>query len=163
MLLLEIDKVKKYYGDRLILEIDNLLVYSQDKIGIVGINGAGKSTLLNMLCSKSSCDEGWIKMYGRYSYITQIDEPENISENEKNTLSGGEKTKLKIQSAFNKNSSILLADEPTSNLDIAGIQMLEKKLKNYKGAIFIVSHDRQLLDNVCNKILELNNGKNKII
>jgi macrolide transport system ATP-binding/permease protein len=162
MLLLEINKVKKYYADRLIIDIDNLLVYTGDKIGIVGVNGAGKSTLLNMLCSKSSCDEGSIKMYGGYSYITQIDEPENISENEKNTLSGGEKTKLKIQNAFNKNSSVLLADEPTCNLDIAGIKMLEKKLKNYKGSILIVSHDRELLDNVCNKIIELDNGKIKL-
>ncbi|WP_027624018.1 ribosomal protection-like ABC-F family protein [Clostridium lundense] len=162
MLLLEINKVKKYYGDRLIMDIDNLLVYSGDKIGIVGVNGAGKSTLLNIICNKSFCDEGSIKMYESYSYITQIDEPENISENEKNTLSGGEKTKLKIQNAFDKNSGILLADEPTSNLDIAGIQMLEKKLKNYKGSILIVSHDRELLDNVCNKILELDNGKVKL-
>ncbi len=162
MLLLEINKVKKYYSDRVILEIDNLLVYSEDKIGIVGINGVGKTTLLNILSSKCSCDEGSIKMYGSYSYITQIDEPQNISENEKNTLSGGEKTKLKIQNAFNENSSMIFADEPTSNLDIAGIKMLEKKLKNYKGSILIVSHDRELLDNVCNKIFELNNGKIKL-
>ena len=42
MLIIECSKIKKYYGDRLILDIDNLNIYSEDRIGVVGLNGAGK-------------------------------------------------------------------------------------------------------------------------
>ncbi len=74
-------------------------------------------------------------------------------------LSGGEETRLKIDQAIQRNAGILLADEPTSHLDLEGIKKLEKVLQRYKGAVAIVSHDRSLLNNVCNKILEIENGK----
>src|SRR5690606_21213092 len=77
MLLLEATNIKKYFGDRLILDIEGLNIYSEDRIGIVGVNGAGKTTLINILSQKLEPDEGWIKLYGNYSYISQLDEPES--------------------------------------------------------------------------------------
>jgi len=174
MLNLEINNLKKYFGDKLILEIDNLKVYSEDKIGIVGVNGAGKSTLLNILCRKLQADEGSIKHYGNYSYISQLEEPNyNVKDNElfskfnlknknNNDLSGGEKTRFKIAEAFSEKSSILFADEPTSNLDISAVKMFEEMLVKFDGGVMLVSHDRELLDSVCNKILEIENGKVKL-
>lgn len=173
MLNLEINNLKKYFCDRLILEIDNLKVYSEDKIGIVGLNGAGKSTLLNILCSKIEADEGYIKVYGSYSYISQLEEPnydvrdkELCSKfklnNNNNNLSGGEKTRFKIAEAFSKKCSVLFADEPTSNLDISAVKIFEEMLSNFNGGVMLVSHDRELLDSVCNKILEIENGKVKL-
>lgn len=174
MLNLEISNLKKYFGDRLILEIDNLKVYSEDKIGIVGVNGAGKSTLLNILCTKIEKDEGDIKHYGSYSYISQLEEPNyevkdnelcskfNLKNKDNSNLSGGEKTRFKIAEAFSKKSSILFADEPTSNLDISAVKMFEEMLLNFNGSVMLVSHDRELLDSVCNKILEIENGKVKL-
>ncbi|WP_234122788.1 ribosomal protection-like ABC-F family protein [Clostridium hydrogenum] len=174
MLNLEINNLKKYFGDRLILDIDNLKVYSEDKIGIVGVNGAGKSTLLNILCENTEKDEGFIKHYGSYSYISQLGEPNyNVNDNElcskfnlknktNDNLSGGEKTRFKIAEAFSKKSSILFADEPTSNLDISAVKMFEEMISKFSGAVMLVSHDRELLDKVCNKILEIENGKVKL-
>lgn len=49
MLLIECNKIKKYYSDRLILDIDSLNIYSEDRIGIVGLNDLGKTTLINIL------------------------------------------------------------------------------------------------------------------
>jgi len=55
--------------------------------------------------------------------------------------------------------ALLLLDEPTNHLDIESIQWLEEFLKNYYGAILIVSHDRALLDNITNRTIEITNGK----
>ena len=52
MQLIKVNKLKKYYGDRLILNIDKLEIFEGDKIGLVGVNGAGKTTLLNIICGK---------------------------------------------------------------------------------------------------------------
>ncbi len=174
MLNLEINNLKKYFGDRLILDISNLKVYSEDRIGIIGVNGAGKSTLLNILCSKLAKDEGYVKHYGEYSYIRQLEEPNhailnnalygkfNLKDKDTDNLSGGEKTRFKIAEAFSEGSSMLFADEPTSNLDISAIKIFEKMLLAFNGAVMIVSHDRELLDRVCNKILEMENGQYKL-
>ncbi|AKN29687.1 ABC transporter [Clostridium carboxidivorans P7] len=174
MLLIEGSNIKKYFGDRLILDIDNLKVYSEDRIGIVGANGVGKTTLVNMLSKRFEPDEGLIKLYGKYSYISQLGEPDSkiISDemaskfgvaamwNEK--MSGGEKTRFKLAYSLECNSSLIFADEPTSNMDIEGIECMEEKFKEYKGALIIISHDRSFLDKLCNKIWEIEHGKIKI-
>lgn len=54
---------------------------------------------------------------------------------------------------------VLLLDEPTNHLDIAGVEWLESYLKKYKGAVMVVSHDRRFLDNLADKIFELEDGK----
>ena len=173
MLLLEVNNIKKYYADRLILDIKDFKAYYGEKIGIVGANGAGKTTLLDIIAGRNIPEEGSIKLYGEISYITQLD-MEAASEvdnrmakefelyfNSLDTASGGEKTRFKIASSLSENNSILLADEPTSNLDIQGIELLEKKLAGYKGLILIVSHDRELLDKLCSKIVEIEGGELK--
>jgi len=56
MLLIEGGNIKKYYGDRLILHIEKLKIYSEDRIGLVGLNGAGKTTLINIRCGEAQED-----------------------------------------------------------------------------------------------------------
>lgn len=174
MLLVECSNVKKSFGDRLILDVENFKIYSEDRIGIVGVNGAGKTTLINILCQRLQPDEGWVKLYGRYSYISQLEEEENVSiSNEmasrfsvesiwNKNMSGGEKTRFKLAHALSKNSLLIFADEPTSNVDIEGIELMEKKFEEYKGALILISHDRSFLDKLCNKILEIEDGRIKI-
>ena len=162
--------IKKFYADRLIFEISDLKIYSGEKIGIVGINGAGKTTLLDMLSGRIVPDEGSVKVYTNISYIRQFGfqhKPINsrvskeigvVSEIHE-ALSGGEKTKLKIARELSEDSSILFADEPTTNLDMSSIKIIEEKLMNYKGTLLLISHDRELLDKVCTSIIEIENGK----
>ena len=69
MLLVECRNLKKSYGDRLILDIENLCIYDQDRIGIVGVNGAGKTTLLNLLSQRIEPDEGWVKLFEMFLYF----------------------------------------------------------------------------------------------
>ena len=54
------------------------------------------------------------------------------------------------------------ADEPTTNLDMEGVELLEKMMKGYRGAILMISHDRTLLDRVCNQIWELDKGNIRV-
>ncbi len=73
--------------------------------------------------------------------------------------SGGEETRQRLASAFAAQADLLIADEPTSHLDLNGILEVERILGAYPGTVLLVSHDRELLDAVCTRILEIENGK----
>ncbi|WP_369974007.1 ribosomal protection-like ABC-F family protein [Petrotoga sp. 9T1HF07.CasAA.8.2] len=74
-------------------------------------------------------------------------------------LSGGELTRLSLGKTLSEKSDLLLLDEPTNHLDLFSIDWLINYLKNYKGAMVIVSHDRTFLKELCNKYWEINNSK----
>lgn len=173
MLLAELRNIKKYYAERLILDIEDFKIYSGEKIGLVGRNGSGKTTFLEVLLGLKEKDEGFSKIYREYSYISQLgdmkDEVEidkiskkfKVSNISNENPSGGEVARLKISQAFQNDSELLICDEPTSNLDIEGILVFQEELKKYRGGAIIVSHDRELLDQVCEFILEIEDGKLK--
>lgn len=75
------------------------------------------------------------------------------------TMSGGEKTRLKLCRLLLEEPEILFLDEPTNHLDVPTLFWLESYLASYKGAIFTVSHDRYFLDRVAQKIFELENRR----
>ena len=78
-----------------------------------------------------------------------------------NILSGGEKTRVLLSKLLLKNPSLLLLDEPTNHLDSDAIEWLEVFLKQYKGTVIIISHDRYFLDQVVNRVFEIHNKKLK--
>lgn len=75
------------------------------------------------------------------------------------TFSGGWRMRIELAKLLLQNNDILLLDEPTNHLDIESILWLEDFLKNYTGAVVIVSHDRMFLDNVTNRTIEISLGK----
>lgn len=169
-------KIKKYYGTRLLLDIEDLKVYENDKIGIVGVNGVGKTTLLEIINRNIEYDSGEL-FYDKNTiikYIPQLGEPKGkkisgeyasifqVEDNWNKNMSGGEKTRFKLAEGFQNSNSLLLVDEPTNNLDIGGIELVIKNFKAYEGPFLVVSHDRNFLDAVCNKILEIDNARCKI-
>ena len=166
-----LNNVKKYYGDRLLLNIKKLEIIKGDRIGLVGENGAGKSTLLKILIGDEEADSGSIYLTKSFSYISQVENPKEDSSFNKinslfnapteyrDSLSGGEKVKLKISNALSENKELIIADEPTSNLDSNSIETLEKMFENHTGSFIIVSHDRNFLDALCNTIVEIEDGK----
>lgn len=174
MLLIKIKNLKKYYEDRLILDIEDFEVKDNDKIGLVGENGVGKTTLIKAILGLIEVEEGNIFLTESYSYISQTEENVEFLEDNKikkifnspneykEFLSGGEKVKLRVAKALSENKRLIIGDEPTSNLDSKSIKNLENMFKNHKGALLLVSHDREFLDNICTKIAEIQDGKIKV-
>lgn len=176
MLLLRAEKIKKSYGERTVLEAEELSVYTNDKIGVVGANGAGKTTLFAILAGELEPDEGNIFRFGDISYCRQFEEaaakPERIEgeavreekrwrvpkREEEANISGGERMRKKLARVFGKNRHVLLLDEPTANLDREGIAQLTEQLGRVE-TFLCISHDRKLLNEACTRILEVSGGK----
>ena len=173
MSLLKVKNLKKYYSDRLVLDIDKFEINEGDKIGLIGGNGVGKSTFIKAIIGEIEIDSGEVNLTDSYSYISQIgDEAQSYSGNKikgllnapdkyEEFLSGGEKIKVKIVNALKDNKKLIIADEPTSNLDKESIEVLTDMLKKYEGALLIVSHDRDVLDALCTTIAQIEDSKIK--
>lgn len=80
-------------------------------------------------------------------------------EKKMSTLSGGERKRVAMAGIFTNECDILILDEPTNHIDSDTVEWLENYLKKFRGAIFMVTHDRYFLDRVTNVILELTGGK----
>ncbi|MBX9901090.1 MAG: ATP-binding cassette domain-containing protein [Burkholderiaceae bacterium] len=76
-----------------------------------------------------------------------------------NTLSGGMKKRVALACALVSAPDVLLLDEPTNHLDFSSIQWLEGLLRDFKGSVLFITHDRSFLDNVTTRIIELDRGK----
>ncbi|WP_020590262.1 ABC-F family ATP-binding cassette domain-containing protein [Desulfobacter curvatus] len=72
-------------------------------------------------------------------------------------LSGGEKARIVLAEIMRQPCDLLLLDEPTNDLDILSLEVLETSIKEFEGAVIIVSHDRYLMDRVCHRMLYLDN------
>jgi len=168
-ILLEASGIRHSYGLRTVLDVPALKIYDGERIGLIGENGAGKSTLLDILCGALVPDEGTVKRYSGISVIRQLGDTaeegdaRRISQfgaqDMREGLSGGERTRRRIAAALSGGSHLLLADEPTTDLDAQGVEQLTKELQSYEGAIVLVSHDRGLLDALCTRILHLEDAK----
>lgn len=77
-------------------------------------------------------------------------------------LSGGQRSKLCLAKLLLSGADLLLLDEPTNHLDISAVNWLESFIKEYRGTVLVVSHDRYFLDAVTNKTLEIENGKSQM-
>lgn len=86
--------------------------------------------------------------------FTKDDFNKSISE-----LSGGQKARVELAHLLLEKTDLILLDEPTNHLDIGAINFLETFIKNYKGSVIVISHDRYFLDNTVNKIFILENGR----
>lgn len=115
------------------------------------------SILANIVKSAGLHQDGWNvegeakSMLGKLG-ITETDAKPG-------TLSGGQRKRAALVQALLHPSDVLVLDEPTNHLDNDMAEWLESYLKQYRGAIFMVTHDRYFLDKVTNKIVELDKGK----
>lgn len=150
-LILGAHNIKKAYSGIPVLEFDHLAIYEGDRIGVVGDNGAGKTTLLSILMGEISPDQGHVTRHLQTAYLRQFEDYDE-------TLSGGENRKRDIAREMGGDGQIIIADEPTANLDQQGVAWVERRL-NSAAAIVLVSHDRALLDRLCTEIIEVADGK----
>ncbi len=87
-----------------------------------------------------------------YGYLKNFLFPREFLDKKIGILSGGEKNRVALALLFTKKVDILILDEPTNDLDIATINILEEKLQNFAGAVIIVSHDRYFVDKIAKKL-----------
>lgn len=145
-----------------------------EKVGIVGRNGVGKSTFINLLMGADTgtgilsgvIDRGESLKIGYYNQkgitfdedqtvletvndtrlLNQFLFPHDMLNNKIARLSGGEKRRLYLLTILMQQPNLLILDEPTNDLDIVTLNILEEYLLGYQGSLIIVSHDRHFLD-----------------
>ncbi|NOT51804.1 MAG: ABC-F family ATP-binding cassette domain-containing protein [Chitinophagaceae bacterium] len=183
---IELKKVYKNYGDKVILKGFDYTFKKGERVGVIGKNGVGKSTFINILQGIEKADSGKINIgdtviFGNYSQqgllvkedMRVIDFVKSMAENfplasggslsaaqflelflfdpDKqytyiSMLSGGEKRRLHLLSILFRNPNFLILDEPTNDLDLPTLSVLENFLNEFPGCIIIVSHDRYFMN-----------------
>lgn len=170
-----------YYGNDCYLKDFNYKFQRCDKVGIVGRNGIGKSSFINLLTGNLPADarvEGGME-HGtslNIAYYRQqgmefnpsdtvmdiVDDirlleqflfPRDMWNTRIEKLSGGEKRRLYLLTVLKQQPNMLIMDEPTNDLDIVTLNILEEYLKEFKGSLMIVSHDRHFLDRIVDHLL----------
>ena len=160
-MILNISNLSKSYVGQLVLKEVSFHLEEKEKAAIVGINGSGKTTLLRCILGIEEADEGGIAFSKdkKMAYLAQQHADMEQEEEEYESLSGGQKTKKRLEEILMEKPDLLILDEPTNHLDIGSIQWLEKVLKRYDGAVLLVSHDRYFLDKIVTKVIDLERGK----
>ena len=160
-MILNISNLSKSYVGQSVLKEVSFHLEEKEKAAIVGINGSGKTTLLRCILGIEEADEGGIAFSKdkKMAYLAQQHADMEQEDEEYESLSGGQKTKKRLEEILMEKPDLLILDEPTNHLDIGSIQWLEKVLKRYDGAVLLVSHDRYFLDKIVTKVINLERGK----
>lgn len=111
---------------------------------------------LSRVQQQLEAQDGWRLQQRVETTISQLDLPADANMSE---LSGGWRRRVALAQALVCKPDILLLDEPTNHLDIPAIRWLEEQLRNFKGALILITHDRRFLQNVANWMAELDRGK----
>ena len=147
-----------------------------ERVGIVGKNGCGKSTFLNILTGSIpedgeltgiiergeslkigyyrqggmsfNEDQTVLETVGDTHLLNQFLFSHDMFNTRVSRLSGGERRRLYLMTILSRNPNLLIMDEPTNDLDIVTLDVLEEYLKEFKGSLIIVSHDRHFLDRI---------------
>ena len=141
--------ISKKFEQIEILKDVTFTISKNEKIGLVGPNGSGKSTLLKIIAGQLEKDSGTISraQKTKIEYLPQVHlEPVN--------LSGGEIAKKILLPIISSDADLFL-DQPTNNLDVDGLEMIERFISKSHKAFLIVSHDRTFLNKIVTKIVEI--------
>ncbi len=189
---IELKKVYKSFGDKIILKGFDYTFKKGERIGVVGKNGVGKSTFINILQGIEQPDSGKVNIgdtviFGNYSqqglivkedmrvleFVKTMAESFPLASGGSlsaaqflqlflfdpdkqytyiSMLSGGEKRRLHLLSILFSNPNFLVLDEPTNDLDLPTLNVLENFLNEFLGCIIIVSHDRYFMDRLVNHL-----------
>lgn len=134
---------------------DNLKVgyYSQDHLETLPADG----TPISVFCSKFPVAD-----YEAASVLKKFYFSKQTIKSKIWTLSGGQKARLQLALFLYTNPDVLILDEPTNHLDIRSVSALEEFLVDYQGSVLLISHDHDLLNNVCDVAYEIKNNQLKL-
>jgi ABC transport system ATP-binding/permease protein len=177
MTLLTLRDAQLAYGDFPLLDHAQLAVQDGERIGLIGRNGTGKSTLLKVVMGTALLDDGAVERRDglRIAFVEQepllpappdehdwklamyLERFEVDLVRAAATGSGGERKRAALAAAFATEPDLLLLDEPTNHLDIAAIETLQDLIPEARAAL-IITHDREFLDRIATRIVELDRG-----
>ena len=171
-LLIEAENIEVTYGEQTVLNFERFYLYEGEKVGLVGINGAGKTTLLKVLSGCIEPTRGKVSQYCTPFYFEQFGDGLSYDDADyseagklgvsdrlwQENVSGGENTRIRLSQLFSSQRAVAFLDEPTSNLDSAGVELLKKRLSEIE-TLVLISHDRALLNTVCDRIVEVSFGE----
>lgn len=186
---LVIKKLNIRFDEKVLLENANMNIKYKDHVCIIGKNGSGKSSLINEIIKNnnesiklgSNINIGYIpqeisftnddtvislakeyfkdhEAHLRSALAKFLFTKDNIFK-KVSKLSGGEKVRLKLFCLMQEDINLLILDEPTNHIDIKTREVLEKTLKDYKGTLLFISHDRYFINKIANKIISIENKK----
>ena len=182
----ELSKLMTPDGKRVLAENIKIIIRGSEKVCIVGANGAGKTTLLRKIAEELTNRNDLKAEYMPQNYedvfkldVTPVDFLDRSGDKEERTrirtylgslkytademerpireLSGGQKAKVLLLKMSLSGANVLILDEPTRNFSPLSGPVIRKMLREFPGAVISISHDRKYIDEVCDKIYELNN------
>jgi ATPase subunit of ABC transporter with duplicated ATPase domains len=135
----------------------SLTVGAGSRIGVVGPNGVGKTMLLRLLAGLEQPERGRVRLSPpglSVGYLPQ--------ERELTSLSGGQAARARLAALFRADHDVYCLDEPTNDLDFEGLEWLERIVRGLRGSVVVVSHDREFLDRTVTRIVELEEGRQRL-
>lgn len=175
---IDCENVSFYYGNDCYLRDFTYKFQRGERVGIVGPNGAGKSTFLNLISGMLSPTSGTVDRsttlnigyYRQEGMAFKEDEtvldivpdthllgkflfPHDMFSTRVGKLSGGERRRLYLLTILLKQPNVLILDEPTNDLDIVTLNILEEYLLEFSGTLVVVTHDRHFLDRLADHLL----------
>ena len=181
----ELSKLMTPEGERILAEGIYLKIKGSEKICIIGANGAGKTTLLKKIAEELMNRNDIKAEYMPQNYedllelsVTPVDYLDKTGDKEERTrirtylgslkytpdemehpireLSGGQKAKVLLLRMSLSGANVLILDEPTRNFSPLSGPVIRKMLREFPGAVISISHDRKYIEEVCDKIYQLN-------
>ena len=163
---IELYNISKRYDEKVLLNDFSYIFLKSDRIGIIGDNGMGKTTLTNLINGSVKADLGSIEIGDTVKICTFAQDDSHMDLNMRAIdyiKEGGERRRLHLLRILMEAPNVLILDEPTNDLDIETLKILEDFIDEFIGIVVVVSHDRYFLDRTCNKIFSFEgNGNIKI-
>src|SRR5436190_6478166 len=149
--------ITKYNAAQLVLDDVTVVVPPDSRTGLVGPNGAGKSTLLRILAGLEESDKGTVRRTPAALAVGYLPQEASLD-----GRSGGQAARRRLAEFLGRPLGVFLLDEPTNDLDFAGLEWLERMLAGLSGAVVLVSHDREFLDRTVDRVVELDEWTHRL-
>ena len=195
-MIIEAKRIKKAYGDKMVLQGVDFEIARGTKTAFVGQNGQGKSTLAKIIVDdipyEGDCALGHNVMLGYFAQnqaeyldgnLTLLETMQDAAtdanrsrvrdllgsflfrgddvEKRVKVLSGGERNRLALAKLMLQPFNVLIMDEPTNHLDIDSKNVLKEALRKFEGTLILISHDRDFLQGLSDRVLEFKDHKLK--
>ncbi len=135
----------------------SLTVGAGSRIGVVGPNGVGKTTLLRLLAGLEEPERGRVRLSPPGLSVGYLPQERGLT-----NLSGGQGARAGLETLFQVDHDVYCLDEPTNDLDFEGLEWLERLVQGVRGSVVVVSHDREFLDRTVTRIVELEEGRQRL-